>query len=129
MKVKAKNSTADGNTRVSVLQRLSKPNSSNTSVHQRLSVGTTSTITDARELLNNRNKPVFDARQLLTRQTSATKERPLIIRHDVESEEDIPSAIVLQRSTNGRVSENTTSSFGNMCVSFLACSWTFRSFH
>ena len=112
MKVKAKNSTAVGNTRISALQRLSKPNSSNNSVHQRLSVGNTSTITDARELLSNRNKPVFDARQLLSRQTSATKE----IRRDVEPEEDIPTTIVLQRSANGRVSRNTTSSFGDVCV-------------
>ena len=103
MKVKAKTSTADGTTRVSALQRLGQPKSTGNSVHQRLSASTSPIVTDARQLLSSRNQPVFDARQLLSRQKSKTNESSLIIRRDIEFEDEEPQTIVLQRSATGRV--------------------------
>ena len=104
--MKTKNATNDGANRLSVLKRLSGPTSMSKSVHQRISAPTTSTITDARQLLSNRNKPAFDARQLLSRQSSKTKNISLVVRHDVESDEedDNQETIVLQRSNTERVS-------------------------
>ena len=107
MKVKAKTSTADGTTRLSDLQRLDQPKSTGNSVHQRLSASTSPIVTDARQLLSSRNQPVFDARQLLSRQKSKTNESSLIIRRDIEfedeEEDEEPQTIVLQRSATGRV--------------------------
>lgn len=107
MKVRSKNTTInnDGTSRVSALQRLSKPSSTNTnnSVHSRISAPTNSVVTDARQLLSNRNKPVFDARQLLSRQSSKGDNK----RKDMDEsddDDDNQDTVVLTRVNNGRVS-------------------------